>query len=378
MIAGLIGDRARSHRPQHRCPLLQRAPWVKSDTDGLIERLSKDGVGRAIFGPIIGSLALWDEDHSGLLILAPWTQVVVAASKIPALVGSISFLLAILMSSQRRATSGRIGHRRSGSAGRSVGSYRRCLLGGLGGGRYLFVAETYATDVEASRALLSQVFAVDRFETYAHADVPALCYQIATIRAIDPDFAIRIYSEVFSRRITSQAFTRMNDSQIMPFRTQASQDYERARFQLAHTFPEFLTSSPMEAIRALLGAIGGFITSQHPLQEEHGDWTFNVAGHDVRVIEDLSHVWAWEVEDAHPDTAMSLVQILVRWLRWASPEQCAQRSSCSWLKIALRSFGRAFSWSALSGLRSSAIFSGSWPLRSRCCYRGTCGRMPLT
>ena len=60
MIAGLIGDRAiHPHRPQHRCPLLQRAPGLKSDTDGLIERLSKDGVGRAIFGAIIGSLALW-------------------------------------------------------------------------------------------------------------------------------------------------------------------------------------------------------------------------------------------------------------------------------------------------------------------------------
>jgi len=323
MIAGLIGDRAidpiaRSIAARSCSEL----PGVKSDTDGLIERLSKDGVGRAIFGAIIGSLALWDEDHSGLLILAPWTQVVVAASKIPALVGSISFLLAILMkqptASEHRDELGMAARNLLEAALARTGD---AYLADLAAGGIRFVAETYATDVKASRALLSQVFAVDRFETYAHAEVPALCYQIATIRAIDPDFANRIYSEVFSRRVTSEAFARMNDSQIMPFKTQVSQDYERARFQLAHTFPEFLTSSPVEAIRALLGAIGGFITSQHPLQEEHGDWTFNVAGHDVRVVEDLSHVWAWEVEDAHPDTAMSLVQILVGWLRSASPEQ---------------------------------------------------------
>ena len=43
---------------------------VKSDTDGLIEQFSKDGVGRAVFGAIIGSLALWDEDHSGSLALS--------------------------------------------------------------------------------------------------------------------------------------------------------------------------------------------------------------------------------------------------------------------------------------------------------------------
>ena len=323
MVAGLIGDRvvdpiARSIAARSCSEL----PAVKSDSDGLIEQLSKDGVSRAILGAIIGSLALWDEDHSGLLILAPWTQVVVAASKIPGLVGSISFLLAILM---KQPTANE--HRDElGVAARNLLEAVLARTGDayspdLAAGGIRFVAETYATDVEASRALLSQIFDVDRFETYAHAEVPALCYQIATIRAVDPDFAIRIYSEVFSRRITSEAMMRMNDSQIMPFMSHASQDYESARFQLARTFPEFLTSSPIAATRALLGAIGGFITSQHPLQEEHGDWTFNVGGRDVRVIEDLSHVWAWEVEDAHPDTAMSLVQILVGWLRSASPQQ---------------------------------------------------------
>lgn len=323
MVAGLIGDRAvdpiaRSVAARSCSEL----PAVKSDTDGLIEQLSKDGVARGIFGAIIGSLALWDEDHSGLLILAPWTQVVVAASKIPALVGSISFLLAVLMKQPTASE-----HRYElGIAARNLLEAALARTGDaysadLAAGGIRVVAETYSTDVEASRALLSQVFSADRFEIYAHAEVPALCYQIATIRSIDPDFAIRIYSEVFSRCITSQALTPMNDSQIMPFRSQASQDYEMARFQLAHTFPEFLTSSPIEATRALLAAIGGFITSQHPLQEQYGDWTFNVGGRDMRVVEDLSHVWAWEVEDAHPDTAMSLVQIFVGWLRSTSSEE---------------------------------------------------------
>ena len=168
----------------------------------------------------------------GSLILAPWTQVVVAASKIPALVGSISFLLAILI----KQPTAREHRDELGLAARSLLEAALARTGDaysadLAGGGIRFVAETYVTDVEAARALLSRVFSADRFENYAHAEVPALCYQIATIRAIDPDFAIRIYSEVFSRRITSQALTRMNDSQIMPFRSHASQDYESARFQ---------------------------------------------------------------------------------------------------------------------------------------------------
>jgi hypothetical protein len=322
MVAGLIGDRAvdpiaRSIAARSCSEL----PMVKSDTDGLIEQFSKDGVGRAIFGAIIGALALWDEDHPDSLILAPWTQVVVAASKIPALVGSISFLLAILL----KQPTAREHRDELGLAARNLLEAALARTGdaysaNLAAGGIRFVAETYATDVEASRALLSQVFSADRFETYAHAEVPALCYQIAMIRAIDPDFAIRIYSEVFSRRITSQATTRINNSQIMSFTSHASQDYESARFQLAHTFPDFLKSSPLEATKALIRAIGGFITSEHPLQEQHGDWTFKVGGRDVRVVEDLSYVWAWEVEDAHPDNAMSLVQVFVAWLRSASSD----------------------------------------------------------
>jgi len=323
MVAGLIGDRAidpiaRSIAARSCSEL----PAVHKDTDGLIEQLSKDEVGRAIFGAIIGSLALWDEDHSGSLIMAPWTEVAVAASKIPDLVGSISFLLGILMkqpsASEHRDELGVAARNLLAAALARKGDAYSPDLAAAG---IRFVAETYGSDVEASRALLSQVFSADRFETYAHAEVPALAYQIAAIRAIDSEFAVQIYSEVFSRRITSQAMTRMNDSQIMPFMSQASQDYERARFQLAHTFPEFLKCSPLEATKALIRAIGGLIVSEHPLQEQHGDWTFKVGEHDVRVVEDLSHIWAWDVEDAHPDTAMSLVQIFVGWLRSASTEE---------------------------------------------------------
>ena len=381
MVAGLIGDRAidpiaRSIAARSCSEL----PAVHKDTDGLIEQLSKDEVGRAIFGAIIGSLALWDEDHSGSLIMAPWTEVGVAASKIPDLVGSISFLLGILM---KQPSAGE--HRDElGVAARNLLAAALARKGDaysadLAAAGIRFVAETYGSDVEASRALLSQVFSVDRFETYAHAEVPALAYQIATIRAIDPEFAIRIYSEVFSRRITSQAFTRMNDSQIMPFMSQASQDYERARFQLAHTFPEFLTSSPMEATKALIRGDRRF---HHKSASAPGTaWRL-----------DLQRGWARRAGGRGPQPYLGVGgrRRSSRYCNEPGSDSCGMaalgvsgtsargRSSCSWQKIALRSFGRAFSWSELSGLRSSAIFSGSWPLRSRCCYRGTCGRMPLT
>ena len=85
----------------------------------------------------------------------------------------------------------------------------------------------------------------------------------------------------------------MSDSQIMPFMSHAAQDYEMARHQLSHYFPEFLKDLPLEGTKVLIQAIDGFTGSEHAQQEPHGDWTLRVGNKDVRVTEDLSHIWAW-------------------------------------------------------------------------------------
>jgi hypothetical protein len=153
-----------------------------------------------------------------------------------------------------------------------------------------YVSETYASDLQASRALLSKVFAAERFEVHGHVEAPAVARQISAIKTVDPEFAITVYGEVFSHRITSHQTTRMSDSQIMPFMSNASQDYEMARYQLAHYFPELLRDSPLEATKVLIKAIDGFTGTEHAQQEQHGDWTFKIGGKDVHVTEDLSHI----------------------------------------------------------------------------------------
>jgi hypothetical protein len=324
-VALLIGDRsidpiARSIAARSSCEF----PAATTDTDGLIRHLAKDGVGRSIFAAIIGSLAIQNEDRPGTVPLAPWARVAVEASKIPDLIGVIGFLLGILMKQPSASEhQDEFGAAASNLLEAAFARKDEAYSSGLATTGIQFVAETYASDPEASRALLSKVFAADRFEAYAHAEVPALARQIATIEALDPEFAITIYGEVFTRCITSQATTRMSDSQIMPLMSYAAQDYDMARFQLAQHFPGFLKRSPLAAIEALIRAIEGVTASEHKLQEPHGDWTLKIGGKDVRVTEDLSYVWAWNTEDTHPDNAMSLVQAFVQWLRSASPEEAA-------------------------------------------------------
>jgi hypothetical protein len=324
-VAQLIGDRtvdpiARSIAARSSSEL----PVVRADTGGLIHQLVKDGVGRSIFASIIGSLGIWNEDHPDTVPLAPWAQVAVEASKIPDLIGVIGFLLGILMK-QTSAS----GHQNEfGTAARNLleaafAHNNNEYSSGLAAVGIQYVAETYASDSQASRALLGKVFTADRFDAYAHVEVPAVARQIATIKTVDPEFAITIYGEVFSHRVTSQQTTRMSDSQIMPFMSHVSQDYEMARYQLAHYFPELLKDSPLEGTKVLIQAIDGITGSEHAQREPHGDWTLKVGNKDVRVTEDLSHIWAWDVVDTHPDNAMILVQAFVQWLRSASPEEAA-------------------------------------------------------
>jgi hypothetical protein len=321
----LIGDRtvdpiARSIAARSSSEL----PVVTADTAGLIHQLVRDGVSQSIFASIIGSLAIWNEDHPDAVPLASWAQVAVAASKLPDLIGVIGFLLGILT----KQTSASEHWNEFGTASRNLleaafARKNKEYSSGLAAVGIQYVAETYASNSLASRTLLSKVFAADRFDDHAHVEVPAVARQIATIEAVDPEFAITVYGEVFSRRITSQQTTRMSDSQIMPLMSHAVQDYEMARYQLAHYFSEFLKDSPLEATKALIQAVDGFTRSEHPQREPHDDWTLRVGNKAVRVTEDMSHIWAWDVEDTQPDNAMILVQAFVQWLRSASPEEAA-------------------------------------------------------
>jgi hypothetical protein len=88
-------------------------------------------------------------------------------------------------------------------------------------------------------------------------EVPALAREIRHIGAIDPEFAAKIYENVFGYSVSSQQETKMSDSNILPMTSNASQDYEMAPYSLAEHFPSFLEKNVSVATAAVIAVMEG-------------------------------------------------------------------------------------------------------------------------
>ena len=130
-----------------------------------------------------------------------------------------------------------------------------------------FVADTYETDPEASRRLLSRVFDEDRFLKFGWEEVPAVCRKIESIAIADPAFGVEIYRRTYEYDVTEDRETPMGSSQILSLRSNARQDYDMARYELGEFIPAFLDRHPSYAIEAIVTAVEGYVTREHPIRE---------------------------------------------------------------------------------------------------------------
>ena len=183
-----------------------------------------------------------------------------------------------------------------------------------------FVADTYATDATASRELLRMIFNPERFEQYAHAEVPWLARKLEPIAAVDPVFVAEIYSKSFAAEITDTSKTSMGSSQILPMSSNRRQDYQHAQWQLKEYFPTFLAEHPDDAVTALIDVIAGFVAREHPPGGGMDTWTFDVNGQEATLVEDWSNIWAWNPDDEHGDNELLILKAFVKMLRAASPD----------------------------------------------------------
>lgn len=181
-----------------------------------------------------------------------------------------------------------------------------------------FVIATYGSDVEASRELLIQLFDSHRMNQFGHEEVPAVCYKIAAVGDIDPEFVTNyIYRIVFDYEVREDRQTRIGQSQILSLTSNARQDYEMARWSLGEYLPKFLQSHPRAAVRAVMNAVEGYVAREHSPTDDALDLEFLVSGHSIRLREDRSYIWAHDPDSEYDRDANSLVSKLRTYLKGA-------------------------------------------------------------
>ena len=100
----------------------------------------------------------------------------------------------------------------------------------------------------------------------------------------------------------------------MALSSNRKQDYESSWWSLKEFFLHFLKAHPLCAVRALIRAISGYVARTHPVREYARAWRIPTPAGNVRLQEDQSYMWAWDIDEEHGDSAHGLIKAFVKHL----------------------------------------------------------------
>lgn len=334
VIRSAVG-RIAAERPTEANDTLWMAEGVVSGDDKAIHALAI----------LSGALAIRMEDHPETPA-QPWIKLVAAlAPNVGPVAAPVRFLLfRFIERTKDHSLRGDLGLAARALLEHGYGLNDTFMIVSIAIG---FVADTYETDAEDSRRLLSKVFDEDRLRNFGWQEVPAVCRKIEAIAFADPAFGAEIYRKTYAFDVTEDRTTSVTSSQILPLTSNARQDYDMARYALGDFIPIFLDRHPLHAIESIVDAVEGYVTRAHPIPAEFGDHNLKIAGRDVRLREDHSYVWAHDPDTKYARDAEVLVAKLLERLRSSDEEAALQLANLLIDKASLAVFwSRLFTASA--------------------------------
>ena len=297
-------------------------PYICGDAIGLLAGLSEQGEPKkqsaTALSHVVGALVVRFEDKQPVS-LDPWCELSEQASQC---IEDTAWPLRTLIYELHERIGSEVQQEQLGRAARKLLAYSldssnaaiQLTASAIG-----FVSATYASDIDASRQLLRRLFEPAHFQDHADQEIPWLARKIEPICDVDPDFVIEIYAGAFGAIISDRSTTSMGHSQIMALSSNRRQDYDSALWSLKEFFPHFLKTNSVHAVRALIQAISGYVARAHQISEDARAWSIQTPAGIVRLQEDRSNIWAWDINEQHSDNALSLVKAFVTYLEEAEP-----------------------------------------------------------
>jgi hypothetical protein len=153
------------------------------------------------------------------------------------------------------------------------------------------VAKTFESNAQESAKLLRRTFEPEHLKSYGFEEMPWLCRQVLRLLPLDPQFVEDLYIAAFGFREKSDAPTAMNPSRILRLSGNRRQDYDMARFELAHIFPDFLAAEPERATRAVIRAVEAHVREERSVHDTDVPATFPFGQRTARILTDYSSIW---------------------------------------------------------------------------------------
>ena len=309
------------------CRICAELPVEGTDTKWLAERvMAQDENAIGALSYLVGALAIRLEDEQNVPE-EPWIQLLEAvAPNVAAVAASVRFLLYQFID------------RRSESVPppKELGVTSRSLLAygfGLSDPGILvqtsigFVADTYGSDPQTSRQLLSKVFEDERLQRFAPVEVPSICKKIRVIADADPGFAVEIYGRTYGFDVRENRETQIGSSRILSLTSTARQDYSMSRYALGQFIDEFLERHPSQAIAAIVKALDSYVDRAHSNFAEVNEIAVTAGGRQARLRPDGSHFWAHGPDGRSGEDAGILIAKLLSKLRSSAESSALELGS---------------------------------------------------
>jgi hypothetical protein len=334
-------------------------PATGEDVAGLLRPLAvpaEHETGKVTITHIAGSLTVRADDGAEIA-LEPWSVLAEAlAPHLPLVAWPLRIVLFLL--TERPQTDAQ--RARLGVAARAVLTYglehdQKLAQSAIG-----FVADTYGSDVDASRTLLQSIFEPARFEAHGEEYVPWLTRKLGKIYPFDTGFVLEIYEKTFADIISDQSPNDIGQSRILRLRGTRRQSYEMAYWSLQEFFPKLLRDDPLIAVRAYVKGVKGFILREHPPRVNAEKTTIRIADRSCSLQEDWSYIWASNPSDPHGDNALQISKTFTDWLRTAEPEVARQATD-----ILINENEMGFVWARLfmvAAERPEVLGALLWPV----------------
>lgn len=277
LVTLLVSDR--NVDPIARSLAARRAsefPRTPADIQPLAQKLAASTGFSGLFQSLVGAFTILLEDSPNLVQATPWALLAEKLSTNGDFVGSLAYLIEKLLKRELEPEA----FNWLGKAARNILEYGFNAKTNPQFVAFCIpcVAETYATDPGASRALLERVFDKEELDKFAFIEVPALARQIAAIAKHDPEFAVSIYARTFAHRVDSQKARPFAPTQIMPMSGSESDMYGTAGYSLAAHLAQFFKDSPAQATEAMIRVFEGHTATRHPIQKGVAEKSFEIGG----------------------------------------------------------------------------------------------------
>jgi hypothetical protein len=200
----------------------------------------------------------------------------------------------------------------------------RLIIHGIQG-----VCRTFDTDPAESASLIRRCLDPQHIKEFGFEELPWLAREINGFISLDPLLVEEIYVATFENPEESLELTSLTDSRILGMASHKRQDYAMAFYALAKAYPNFLTTNPVHATRALVKVMEAYVAQQHThgqvLEEE-----FDFRGKRAQLRSDLSSIWDARAGRPSHEDALKILDIFERQL-----EAMGQRSDSEVLQIVI-------------------------------------------